>query len=115
MAARIMARQGCGRSSIPLLRGQCARSRRLQCGDLLQALALRIMSALRTLRVGAPTRRHAGLVYPPSRILRGVALHCRRMPVVLLNSRIVGDHCGILLAVRAQPRRGEVRHRIEGK
>jgi hypothetical protein len=30
-------------------------------------------------------------VYPPSRILRGVALHCRRMPVVLLNSRIVGD------------------------
>jgi len=23
--------------------------------------------------------------------LRGVALHCRRMPVVLLNSRIVGD------------------------
>jgi len=27
----------------------------------------------------------------PSRILRGVALHCRRMPVVLLNSRIVGD------------------------
>ena len=36
-------------------------------------------------------RRHAGLVDPPSRILRGVALHRRRMPVVLLNSRIVGD------------------------
>jgi hypothetical protein len=36
-------------------------------------------------------RRHPGLVDPPSRILRGVALHRRRMPVVLLNSRIVGD------------------------
>src|SRR4029077_8854917 len=42
---------------LELLRGQCARSRRLQCGDLLQALALRIESALRTLRVGAPKRR----------------------------------------------------------
>jgi hypothetical protein len=50
----------------PLLRGQCARSRRLQCGDLLQALALRIMSALRTLRVGAPTRRIGVLLSPHS-------------------------------------------------
>jgi hypothetical protein len=43
------------------------------------------MSALRTLRVDTPDW------LSPSRILRGVALHCRRMPVVLLNSRIVGD------------------------
>jgi hypothetical protein len=51
----------------PLLRCQCARSRRLQCGDLLQALALRIKSALRTLRVRRSSVRSARSLQATSR------------------------------------------------
>src|SRR5246500_5958000 len=45
------------RMACRLLRGKHRRPGRIQHRDLLQALALRIKSALRTLRVGAPTRR----------------------------------------------------------
>ena len=57
-----MARQGCGRCSIPAITRPMCSIRRLQCGDLLQALALRMKSA-RCVR-SESARRHAGLGYP---------------------------------------------------
>jgi catechol 2,3-dioxygenase-like lactoylglutathione lyase family enzyme len=82
-------RQGCGRSGIPAItRPMCSIPTATMWRS---ATSPGFMNNVCAAARSEPARRHAGLVYPPSRILRGVALRCRRMPVVLLNSRIVGN------------------------